>query len=137
MGNCVETKHLDKGAVKSGAAMGGGSDLDAAVLATQNFGGGGLSNKLQISFAAENLPNMDTMSLSDPFVVFYKRQGNVWQQLGRTEIIHDNLNPRWVKKIMVDFHFEQQEQFKIEVYDSDDDKTKNLNGQDFIGSLEF
>ena len=73
MGNCVETKHLDRGAVKSGGPIGGGSDIDAAVLATQNFGGGGLSNKLQISFGATNLPNMDTMSLSDPFVVFYKR----------------------------------------------------------------
>lgn len=46
MGNCVQTQHLDRGAVKAGG-IGGGSDLDAAVLAAANFGGsGGLSNKL-------------------------------------------------------------------------------------------
>ena len=38
---------------------------------------------------------------------------------------------------MVDFHFEQQEVFKVEVYDSDDDKAKNLAAHDFIGALEF
>ncbi len=45
----------------------------------------------------------------------------MWQKLGQTETIHDNLNPEFVKKIMVDFHFEQSEVFKVEVYDSDDD----------------
>ena len=46
------------------------------------------------------------MSYSDPFVVMFKRQGNLWQKLGQTEIIHDNLSPQFVTKIMVDFHFE-------------------------------
>ena len=38
---------------------------------------------------------------------------------------------------MVDFHFEQSEVYKVEVYDSDDDsqQTKNLSAHDFIGSL--
>ena len=31
----------------------------------------------------------------------------MWQKLGTTEVIHDNLSPAWVKKIPVDFHFEQ------------------------------
>ena len=55
--------------------MGTGGDLDAAVLAATNFSGGGLSNKLSIGFKCENLPNMDTMSLSDPFVVLFKQAG--------------------------------------------------------------
>ena len=42
--------------------------------------------------------------------------------MGQTEIIHDNLNPKWVTKIMIDFHFEQSEKFKVQVYDSDNDK---------------
>ena len=95
------------------------------------------SNKLSIGFKCENLPNMDTMSYSDPFCVLFKQSGNMWQQIGKTEIIHDNLNPEFVTKTMVDFHFEQQEVFKVEVYDSDDDKAKNLNAHDFIGALEF
>jgi len=61
----------------------------------------------------------------------------MWQQIGKTEIIHDNLNPEFVTKILVDFHFEQQEVFKVEVYDSDDDQAKSLSAHDFIGRLEF
>lgn len=61
----------------------------------------------------------------------------MWQKLGQTEIIHDNLNPEFVRKIMVDFHFEQQEKYKVEVYDSDNDQSKNLAEHDFIGKLEF
>ena len=47
----------------------------AAVLAATNFSGQGLSNKLQLNFKCEELPNMDTFSQSDPFVVLYKQQG--------------------------------------------------------------
>ena len=76
MGNsCMANQHLDKNAVSSGGKMGTGGDLDAAVLAATNFSGGGLSNKLSIGFKCENLPNMDTMSLSDPFVVLFKQAG--------------------------------------------------------------
>lgn len=135
----MATNHLDKNAVQAGGNMGKGGDIDAAVLAATNFSGGGLSNKLQIGFKCEELPNMDTMSYSDPFVVMYKQTGNLWQQLGKTETIHDNLNPEFVKKILVDFHFEQSEVYKVEVYDSDDDsqQTKNLGAHDFIGSIQF
>ena len=38
---------------------------------------------------------------------------------------------------MVDFHFEQSENYKVEVYDSDDDRSKDLSKHDFIGALEF
>ena len=70
--------HLDGQAI-SGVGVGkGGSDIDAAVLAATNFGGGSLAQRLELSFAAENLANMDLFSKSDPFVVFYKHMGNGW-----------------------------------------------------------
>jgi len=107
--------------VSSTAVSGRGADIDAAVLAATSFSQGGLSNKLSLGFKCEELPNMDTFSKSDPFCVFYKKTGNRWQILGKTEVIHDNLNPEFVTKIMADFHFERKEEFKVEVYDSDDD----------------
>ena len=113
-------KHLDARAV-GGSGVGKGGDIDAAVLAATNFSQGGMVQRLEIAISCENLPNMDTMSQSDPFAVIYKQQGRMWQKLGMTEVIHDNLNPSFVKKIQVDFHFEQQEHYKVEVYDSDDD----------------
>jgi flagellar basal body rod protein FlgC len=99
-------KHLDSRAV-GGSGMGKGGDIDAAVLAATNFSQGGMTQRLEISIRCENLPNMDTMSESDPFAVLYKQSGRMWQKLGTTEVIHDTLHPVFVKKIQVDFHFEQ------------------------------
>ena len=118
-------EHLDRGAIDAGGEGGPGADIDEAVLAATNLAGNNngaeLVTKLSIGFACENLPNMDTTSESDPFVVLYKKINREWKQIGNTEIIHDNLNPQFVKKILVDYHFEEQEFFKVEVYDSDDD----------------
>ena len=44
-GGCMATQHNDMGAVRSGG-IGGGSDIDSAVLAATNFSGGGLAQKL-------------------------------------------------------------------------------------------
>lgn len=105
-----------------GAKFGLGTDIDAAVLAASNFGSGGPAQKLSLSFSCENLPNTDTFSLSDPLLVLFKAQGNVWVKIGQTETIHDTLNPNFVTKITVDYYFEQQERFKVEIYDIDNDK---------------
>ena len=64
---------------------------------------------------------MDFGSRSDPFCVLYKFVNQKWQLVGKTEVIHDTLNPKFVKKIMVDFHFERQDNYRVEVYDSDDE----------------
>jgi hypothetical protein len=81
---------------------------------------------------------MDMFSLSDPFLLLFKQQGTMWVKIGQTEIIRDNLSPQWVTKITVDYQFDQQERFKVEVYDVDDDKyISNLAAHDFIGALEF
>ena len=80
-------------------------------------------------------------SLSDPFLVLYKKdnKNETWKKVGNTEIIHDNLNPEFVTKVIVDWHFEEPEMFKAEVYDSDVDKVyiSNLGSHDFLGALEF
>lgn len=133
---CANTQ--PNGAVRTGTKMGTGSDLDAAVLAACNIGASGLVQRLQLAFSCEELINMDTFSKSDPFCILFRQTGNMWQKIGQTEVINDNLNPQWVTKITVDFHFEQQERFKVQVFDCDDDKNlQNLAAHDFIGELEF
>ena len=37
-----------------------------------------------------------------------------------TEVIMDNLNPTWIKSFDVQYHFEQRENYKVEIYDIDD-----------------
>lgn len=38
-------------------------------MATEDQGQAGLQKKVQLSLSAKNLPNMDTLSKSDPMVV--------------------------------------------------------------------
>jgi len=50
----------------------------------------------------------------------------------------DNLNPSWVKSFDVQYHFEGRDFYKVDVYDVDDESNvMNLEGHDYIGSLEF
>jgi len=81
--------------------------------------------RLNLSFACENLANMDTFSKSDPILFMYQKQGNKWQKIGQTEVIHDNLSPTWVTKVIVQYNFEKNDEFKVDVYDIDDDTNVN------------
>ena len=124
---------------------------DPAVLALQNLeaiqenDGLNASNWVELSFKCTDLINMDKSdgTKSDPYLVLYKKQkDDSWKKVGNTEIIHDSLNPEFVTKIIVDYHFEEPELYKAEVWDSDDDKNIQANAvsqnmRDFQGSLEF
>ena len=139
--SCFRT-HQNQGAVQSGSSMSVGRDLDDAVLAAvnQNINSAqsGLVQTIQLSFRCENLPNLDTFTRTDGMLVFYKQVGTQWQKLGMTEVIMDNLSPTWVKSFDVQYHFERREQYKVEVYDVDDENNlNNFAGHDFVGSLEF
>ena len=83
---------MGKGAVNSA----GGSIDDSAFA---NLNAGGLKQSMLLTFSAESLPNTDTASKSDTFVVLWglktmKGQSRVSKtKLGQTEVIFDNLNP--------------------------------------------
>lgn len=58
--------------------------------------------------------------------------------MGKTEVIMDNLDPKFIRAFVVEYHFEERQKFKIEVYDVDDfDKNAPLTNHDFVGELEF
>jgi hypothetical protein len=65
-------------------------------------------SKVELSFACRELVDLDTFSLSDPQVIMYMKdtKQTSWNEIGRTEIIWNNLNPNFVKTIIVDYHFE-------------------------------
>jgi len=71
--------HENRDAVQSGASkLGVGRDLDDAVLAATNKSiqnQGGLVNIVSLSFACENLPNLDTFTRTDGMVVLYQKAG--------------------------------------------------------------
>jgi hypothetical protein len=92
------------------------------------------TSEVELSIECTGLRDMDTFSKSDPMCVAYAQTGDAWTLLGSTEIIWDNLNPKWSKTFDVRYYFERAQLFKFEVYDIDDESQKqNLGAQDFIG----
>lgn len=59
---------------------------------------------IELSFTCENLINMDLFSLSDPMVVVYIKTDKELLLIGRTEMIRDNLNPKFTKQLIVPFN---------------------------------
>ena len=136
-------KHENAEAIQAGSArMGMGRDLDDAVLAAQNrqmnANAQGLVNMVNLSFAGSNFPNLDTYTYTDGMVVLYQKQGQMWNKIGATEIVWDNLNPKWVKSFDVPYHFERREYYKVVVYDIEDrNRLDNLAVHDLVGELQF
>lgn len=75
---------------------------------------------------------MDVMSLSDPFVITMEQDGNgEWKELGRTEIVVNNLkcgcmdlvmcSPIFVTRILLNYRFESIQRLRFLVYDADED----------------
>lgn len=92
-------------------------------------------SKLELKVSCRDLVDMDVFSKSDPFVVAYMQgQHKEWNEIGRTEVIMDCLNPDFVKPFIVDYFFEEQQMLKFDVYDSDSDSV-DLRKQEYIGRL--
>merc|ERR1712038_901649 len=71
--------------------------------------------------------------------MYIKRGGHnaKYQEIGRSEVIWDNLNPEFTKKFVVDYYFEEVQPIKFEVYDIDNEAAKDLSSQDFLGQIEM
>ncbi|KAG4928870.1 Protein BONZAI 3 [Glycine soja] len=136
-------------------AVGGNSNEATGTGATTNNNGGQndavdffyktqgfqqLFTQVELSLSASNLLDLDIASKSDPMVVVYakKRDGKL-EELGRTEVILNCLNPEWIEKISVAFHFEIVQPLEFHVYDIDTKyhsvptKTLKLGDQEFLG----
>ncbi|KAK8651061.1 hypothetical protein V6N13_140677 [Hibiscus sabdariffa] len=99
-----------------------------------------LFTQVELSMSASNLLDRDITSKSDPMAVLYvKKMDGMLEELGRTEVILNNLNPVWVQKINVAYQFEIVQNLVFRVYDVDTKyhnipvKALKLNEQDFLG----
>ncbi|KAK7284308.1 hypothetical protein RJT34_19053 [Clitoria ternatea] len=96
--------------------------------------------QVELSLSASNLLDRDIASKSDPMVVvFAKKRDDRLEELGRTEVIMNCLNPEWIEKITVAFQFEVVQPLVFHVYDIDTKyygvptKTLKLGDQEFLG----
>jgi Ca2+-dependent lipid-binding protein len=90
------------------------------------------SSKLELSLSARNLVNRDIGSKSDPQCFVYMRQGftDRYIEIGRTEVINNDLNPDWAKKLNIDYKFNESQQIKFEIWNID-----RIAGNKFLGQV--
>lgn len=149
MGNCfsdVEGGKQAVGGVQGGPmAVGGGADGGAGHNeAVDHFyrvqGFQPLFTQIELSLCATKLLDLDITSKSDPMAVVYmKKRDGTLEEIGRTEVIMNNLNPSWIEKIPVTYQFEIVQPLVFHIYDVDTRyhnmpvKALKLRDQDFLG----
>lgn len=95
-------------------------------------------SKVELSISCTKLKNLDVLSKSDPMCVIYVKRGRDWDKIARTEMVKDNLNPKFAKTIVMDYYFEEVQMLKFVVYDVDSERhIDDLSRHDLIGEAEF
>ncbi|KAJ6359864.1 hypothetical protein OIU77_003966 [Salix suchowensis] len=113
---------------------------DAVDFFFKSNGQEALFTQVELSLSASNLLDRDITSKSDPMVVLFakKRDGKL-EEVGRTEVILNNLNPTWIQKITIAYQFEMVQPLVFQIYDVDTSyhnkpvKSLKLEDQDFLG----
>ncbi|KAL2342828.1 hypothetical protein Fmac_004113 [Flemingia macrophylla] len=143
MGNCCSD--VAGGQTAIGGTAGGHLNLaNAPNEAVDRFlrsrGFQGLFSQIELSFSASGLRDRDVLSKSDPMMVLYARGKNgALEELGRTEVILNSLNPTWITKHTLIYHFEVVQVLVFRVYDVDtqfhhvDVKMLRLEEQQYLG----
>ncbi|KAM1749712.1 hypothetical protein ACFX12_010539 [Malus domestica] len=111
-----------------------GAHNDAIEFFYRAHGAYPLFTQLELSFSASKLLDLDVTSKSDPMVVVYlKKNDGKLEELGRTEVILNNLNPTFAYFLFL------CSPPRFRVYDVDTQyhnvpvKTLNLRDQEFLG----
>ena len=76
---------------QSRQATGAGADVltDADIAALATDLNAGLSQTMMLNFEATGLPDLDTGSNTDPFVVLFEMKNGKKTRIGNTEVIFD------------------------------------------------
>ncbi|KAI8025124.1 Protein BONZAI 3 [Camellia lanceoleosa] len=123
-----------------GTTAGGAAHNDAVDFFFRTKGLNALFTQIELSLSASKLLDRDIVSKSDPIAVVYiKKRDGALEELGRTEVIMNSLEPAWIEKINVAYQFEIVQQLVFHVYDVDTRyhnlhvKTLKLKDQEFLG----
>ncbi|XP_006341332.1 protein BONZAI 3 isoform X1 [Solanum tuberosum] len=148
MGNCLSDVKGGKQAVggvghrmdPAAAGGAGGGPNDAVDLFYTTKGLHALCTPIELSLSASKLRDRDIVSKSDPMaVVSIRKRDGTLEELGRTEVIMNNLDHLWIQKINIMYQFETVQTLIFHVYDVDTKyhnipvKDLKLKDQDFLG----
>ncbi|KAL5835529.1 hypothetical protein ACOSQ3_015086 [Xanthoceras sorbifolium] len=117
-----------------------GGHNDAVDFFFRSRGLHALFTQIELSLSASKLRDRDITSKSDPMAVVYaKKRDGALEEIGRTEVIMNSLNPAWIVKVSITYQFEIVQPLVFKVYDVDTKyynvpvKMLKLNEQDFLG----
>jgi hypothetical protein len=85
--------------------------------------------KVNLFLQCMHLPNLDVASKSDPQVTVTLSDARGTRVIGQTEIVADNLNPKFAKAIPLDYFFEEVQTLSFEIHDVD------ATSRDYIGQV--
>ncbi|KAL7205039.1 hypothetical protein ACSBR2_018042 [Camellia fascicularis] len=138
VGGAQQQKTMNSGGVST--TTGGAAHNDAVDFFLRTKGLNALFTQIELSLSASKLLDRDIVSKSDPIAVVYiKKRDGALEELGRTEVIMNSLEPAWIEKINVAYQFEIVQQLVFHVYDVDTRyhnlhvKTLKLKDQEFLG----
>lgn len=121
-----------------GVAPGYGQNVTDAVGAI--FNNDVRSSWVELRLECKRLLNKDVGGESDPMAVMYRQEGGDWHEVGRTEVVANNLNPMFVRYFELLYLFHTVQKFKVALYDVDEQGNPediDLAKQDFLGQAEF
>ncbi|CAG8454491.1 4311_t:CDS:10 [Ambispora leptoticha] len=96
-------------------------------------------SQVELKLSCRNLPDLDYLSKSDPQVVLFVLDSNTmqWVDSGqRTEVVMNNLNPRFVKSFVLDYYFEMLQKLRFSVVDVDKHDNPDWKVQEYVGSFD-
>ncbi|PIN06451.1 Copine [Handroanthus impetiginosus] len=140
MGNCCSDVAGGQSAVGGTTSYAVNAPNEAVDAFLRSRGYKGLFSQIELSISAANLRDRDVLSKSDPMAILYmKGSDGSLQELGRTEVVLNSLNPKWIRKYTVTYQFEMVQNLVFRVYDVDtqfqniDVKALKLEEQQFLG----
>ncbi|XWS51511.1 hypothetical protein CRYUN_Cryun12cG0182100 [Craigia yunnanensis] len=121
MGNCCSDVSGSMAAVGGNAASAAtGNQNEAVDIYLKSRGIHGFLSQIELSFSATNLRDRDVFSKSDPMVVVYiKERDGAITEVFRTEVVLNSLNPTWITKYTITYHFEVVQTLLFHVFDVD------------------
>ena len=97
------------------------------------------TSTVEMSIRCSELKDCDFLSKSDPVAIIFGKFQDKWEELWRSEMLLNDLNPTWKSTFVHEYRFEETQPIKIEIYDwdtNDSGVTKKLKDQDLIGKIE-
>ncbi|KAJ1521162.1 hypothetical protein ONE63_002857 [Megalurothrips usitatus] len=93
------------------------------------------TSEVEVTVSCRSLRGKDLLSKSDPLCVAYIQPfgQNRWVEIYRSEVINNNHDPDFAKKLQLPYRFEEQQNLKFGIYDVDSDSS-DLRDHDYLGA---